>query len=149
MPINKNRKSETQRWQSCSVNIRQTDAQLTFFTGLPTCFWRGGKEEGARTHARTHAHTHTHTHTHTRARAIARQTGNNSGSKCQNPRQLDVKQDRVCPTPISAFLQYRGQDGYILDQGQPVECASASVTHTHTHTHTAREETKRKAGAEH
>jgi len=47
----------------------------------------------------------------TRTRAcgytIARQTGNNSVSECQNPRQLDIKQDRACPTPIGAFLQYR------------------------------------------
>ena len=25
-----------------------------------------------------------------------------------------VKQDKACPTPIGAFLQYRGQGGYIL-----------------------------------
>ena len=47
------------------------------------------------------------THTHT----IARQTGNNSVSECQNPRQLDIKQDRACPTPIGAFLQYRVRGG--------------------------------------
>ena len=61
---------------------------------------------------------HIHTHTHT----IARQTGNNSVSECQNPRQLDIKQYRACPTPIGAFLQYRAR----------------GHTHTRTHTHLCR-----------
>ena len=68
--------------------------------------------------------TATHTHTHT----IARQTGNNSVSECQNPRQLEIKQDRACPTPIGAFLQYRAR-------GRGTSC-SRTHTHTHTHTHT-------------
>ena len=63
-----------------------------------------------------------HTHTHT----IARQTGNNSVSECQNPHQLDIKQDRACPTPIGAFLQYRAR-------GRGASCYRSRHTHTHTH----------------
>ena len=55
----------------------------------------------------TQKHTHTHTHTHT----IARQNGHNSGSECQNPRQLD-------------------------HQTRQSMSDANSHTHTHTHTHT-------------
>ena len=74
-----------------------------------------------RTEQDTNTHTHTHTHT------IARQTGTTQVPSVRILVSWNVKQDSACPTPIGAFLQYRGQDGYILDQGQQVDGASASV----------------------
>ena len=38
----------------------------------------------------------------------------NGKSECEYPRQLAIKQDRACSTPIRAFLQDRAQARNIL-----------------------------------
>jgi hypothetical protein len=96
------------------------------------------------------------THTVTSAlppHRIVRQTGTTQVPSVRILVSWNVKQDRACPAPIGAFLQYRGQDGYILDpphtrahtaqrsrqyygRGTPATHTVTSTLPPPTHTHT-------------
>ena len=58
---------------------------------------------------------------------IAGQTGTTQGPNARSLISWIVKQNRACPTPIGAFLQYRGQGRQILVPVQRLQSASGSV----------------------
>ena len=96
-----------------------------------------------------HTHTHTHMNTYnlqTNRRAAQRQV------RMSIPRQLVIKQDKACSTPVGAFLQGQARsvdlnlrqkkDGAALWQNQPEVTTTSALVHpspflanTHTHTH--------------
>ena len=78
----------------------------------------------------TNMHIHTHTHTPTHKHTIARQTGRTQDPNARILVSWIVKQDKACPTPIGAFLQYRGTA--VLHTHTHIHIH----IHTHTHTHT-------------
>ena len=88
------------RWITASPAESEQSVRVEEGTKTRSRSW-GVHAPGATTPATAPSSPNTHT--------IARQTGNNSVSECQNPRQLDIKQDKACLTPIGAFLHHRAR----------------------------------------
>ena len=93
---------------SISEHLR-CDVSLTLLTS-----WRGKPlhEGSSRSVHVAHTHTHTHTYTHTHTHTLLQ--GKMGTTQVPNARILVswiVKQDKACPTPLDAFLQYRERAG--------------------------------------